>query len=282
VPQDWKDLADPRYAKLIALPSAARVGFAPPIVEIVLQAWGWDAGWALWSEIAGNAFLIERGSTFVTDEVSSGRHPIGVSIDFFTASAIANGAPIQFLYPPHNGINPAHIAITTSASNLAGAHAFASFVVSPEGQAILLHPDIRKLPVRPAVYAGQAATQYRPFDAAEKGAFEFDSERAQPRLALSAALFEQMLGQPHSELVALWERVHRAEREGKPVSEARRLLGTPPLDESSANAATLQEGFRMRLEGQEHPVITATEQAWAKRCTDNRARATQLLNEAQA
>jgi hypothetical protein len=54
---DRADLADPRFAGQIALPSSVKVGFAPPLMEIVLQAYGWEKGWALWSEMMVRAWI---------------------------------------------------------------------------------------------------------------------------------------------------------------------------------------------------------------------------------
>lgn len=261
-PADWSDLADPRYAGQIALPSPTLVGFAPPMLEIVLQAYGWQAGWALWSEISGNAVPLGRGSTFVTDEVAAGRLALGLSIDFFVAAAIANGAPLRFIYPRHGGINPAQIGITAEAPNPAGARAFVQFVLSDAGQRLITHPDIRKLPVRPSVYAGLPADYYDPFAAAGRGAFDYDGEAAGPRLGLSTALFEQMLLADHAEHTTLWRRVHAAEAAGKPVASARRALSTPPIEETEAADPALRRLFQNRLEGAAEVPLLARETAW--------------------
>jgi ABC-type Fe3+ transport system substrate-binding protein len=283
VPQDWSDLADARYEGALLLPSPARVGFAPPMVEIVLQAWSWELGWALWSEIAGNAAPLERGSTFVTDEVSSGRRPIGLTIDFFTASAIANGAPLAFHYPRHGGVNPAHVAITASAPNPDGARAFARFVLSPAGQKILAHPDIRKLPVRPDVYEGLPAGQYNPFATAAQGGLNYDAERAAPRIGLSVALFEQMLMVEHAELGALWRRIHAAEAAGKSALAARRLLSTPLLSEHDAADEGLRRLFHERVETQAgDDARTVAEEGWRQQARTRRQEVARLLTEAGA
>lgn len=279
-PKDWPDLADARYAGLVALPVPAQVGFAPPMVEIVLQTWGWEGGWALWSEIAGNAVPVERGSTFVTDEVASGRCPIGLSIDFFAVSAIANGMPLAFVYPRHGGINPAHVAITAGAPNPDGALVFADFVLSTAGQRLLGHPDIRKLPVRPAVYDELPADYYDPFAAASRGELDYDSESARLRLALSAAVFQQMLVEDHGELVALWRRLHAAEAAGKDVASARRAVGRPVLSEAEAADPGLRRLFRHRVEGAAGTEATAKEKLWRERAADNRAQARRLLEQA--
>lgn len=277
VPADWPDLADPRYAGRIALPIPARVGFAPPMLEIVLQAWGWQAGWAMWSEIAGNAVLLDRNSTFVTDEVASGRLPVGLSIDFFVASAIANGVPVAFVYPRHGGINPAQVAIPAAAPNPEGGRAFAQFVLSEAGQRILGHPDIRKLPVRPAVYAELPSGYYNPFTAASLGAFDYDGDSARSRLALSAALFEQVFVADHAEHSALWRRLHAAEAAGKQVAGARRALAAVPLTEAAAAEPALRALFQGRLEGSAAEPVGKVERTWRAAAAALRGEADSIL-----
>ena len=278
-PADWNDLADPRLAGLVALPIPARVGFAPAMVEVVLQSYGWKRGWALWGEIAANAVLVDRGSTFVTDEVASGRCAVGLSIDFFVNSAIANGTPLSFIYPSHTGINPAHIAVTRDCPNPPGAEAFVSFMLSEPGQKILGHPDIRRLPVRPDVYAELPQHYFNPFAAAKAGNLQFDSEAARPRLATTAGIFQQMLIEPHDELKSLWQRVHQAESGGRPMTKVRELLGTPPIDEAAANEVALHRQLGQRLEGEAPGTPSDPEHAWMASCRAQRDAARRLLSE---
>lgn len=276
-PGDWPDLCQPQFAGQILLPNPARVGFAPVMVDIVLQAFGWERGWAIWSAIAGNAGAIsERGSTFVTDEVGSGRLAVGLSIDFFAASALANGSPIKLVYPAHGGINPAHIAIARNAANPVGARAFVEFVLSEDGQKLITHADIRKLPVRPAVYEKLPPDYFNPFLAAQKGAFDFDGERTRARLPVISAVFEQDLIRQQGELAALWQRIHRAEASGKNVAAARKTLESPLLPEEEASSEALGARFADRLEGT-NPARSAQEEAWAEASVRRRGKVDQLL-----
>lgn len=281
-PTTWRDLTNPQLAGQIAVPNPARVGFAPVLIDIPLQAYGWESGWALWSEITGNAELLEQGGGFISDKVGAGQVAVGLSIDFFIASAIANGAPIRFVYPERGGINPAHIAITSSTTKLKAAKIFTAFVLSAQGQSLLTHADIRKLPVRPSAYEKLPADYYRPFAAAARGELEYDYDRGRNRLAVVSALFDHSLAYRHNEQVALWKALHAREAAGKSQPELRKLLTSVPLTETAADNPGLQQQFRNQLKeantGSQEPVLRDIERRW-REATDKKINAAQQLLE---
>lgn len=284
-PKDWTDLLDPRLRGRIALPDPGRVGFAPVLLDIVLQHYGWERGWALWSEIAGQSRLVSRGGTLVSDEVASGRAAVGLSIDFFVASAVSNGQPVGFVYPAHGGLNPAHIAITRSTKQADGARAFVRFVLSDAGQKLLADPDIRKLPVRPGVYAELPAGYHDPFVAAEQGAYSYKAA-SRERLALVTSLFVQWLGQPHERLTGLWQRVHAGEAMGRDLQAVRAYLTVPPLSAGQAASADLLKLFGERQDsGMEHQPASDLDElgkreiAWQFQSATRHAEAARLLDE---
>lgn len=276
-PKSWRALTNSKLAGQIAVPNPARVGFAPVLIDIPLQGYGWEAGWALWSEISGNADLLEQGGGFISDKVGAGQVAIGLSIDFFIASAIANGAPISFVYPDRGGINPAHIAITAGTEKLDAAKTFTGFVLSASGQSLLTHADIRKLPVRPSAYEKLPADYYRPFTAATRGELDYDNDRGRNRLGIVTALFDHHLAYRHQEQRELWQKLHALETAGKPQPQLRKLLTSVPLSETEAENPELQKQFRDRLEGAK-PELREPERRW-REATDKRiAAAQQLLN----
>lgn len=256
-PQDWIDLADPRYAGHLSLPNPFRVGFAIVIPDIPLQAYGWEKGWAMWSAVVANAKLAQRGGTFVTDEVSN-RLGIGISIDFFVAGAIAKGASLRFIYPKHGGVNPAPIGILAGSKNPEGARAFVSFALSEAGQRLLIHPDIRRLPVRPDVYPNIGADYFNPFAAAAAGGFGYDAKRGLKRLPVLAALFNTCLIQRQEKLTALWPKVRKLE--GARKEEAVRLLSSVPLTEAQADQEDLQRLFASHYDDRQTAFFTGRDQ----------------------
>ena len=165
LPQDWQDLAQPALQGKIAFPLPTQVGFAGGLIDAMLRGKSWDAGWAMLARITTNAHFIDNGAMFITDEVSAGRAMVGITMDFFAASAIAKGAALQYIYPPVVAYSPAHVALLNHAPHQAAARAFAQFTLSPAGQALLFTPDIRKLPVDPAAYAHRPAGYFNPYAA---------------------------------------------------------------------------------------------------------------------
>lgn len=209
-PATWADLGKPGYAGRVLLPVPSKVGFAPLMYEILLQKLGWEAGWKAITEAAANSVLFVPGGAFITDRIASGEEDVGVTIDFFARSAAANGAPLSFVYPDAIGFSPAHVAILASAPNPAGAQRYVAFLLSDEGQRILSHPDIRKLPVRPSAYANIDSGGLNPFDNAGNR-FDYDLAAAQKRQGLVNVLFDAMVSERHGALLELAQAVHRAD-----------------------------------------------------------------------
>ncbi|MDR0587840.1 MAG: extracellular solute-binding protein, partial [Burkholderiales bacterium] len=59
-PKDWSDLVNPLLRGRVQMPIPGRVGFAPVMIEAVLQSKGWEKGWADLAAIAANA-RFDRG-----------------------------------------------------------------------------------------------------------------------------------------------------------------------------------------------------------------------------
>ncbi len=246
LPADWKALTAPAFDGHVMLPIPSRVGYAPILIDTMLQGYGWEQGWQVLRGIAANAVLADAGATFITDDIGSGRYAVGMTMDFFAVSAIANGKPIRYTYPEKVGYSPAHVAIFKEAANLEGARAFVSFVLSDEGQKILFHPDIRKLPVRPAVYKNKPAGYFDPFASARRATYDYDTNAGLQRQDLVSALFDALITRHHAELKAMHQALRRAELNAPGdarLLEARRHADWLPLTLAQVNDTALQQLF---------------------------------------
>src|SRR4026207_2278333 len=106
-PKEWTDLTQPRYYNHLAISAPSRSGTTHLTVETILQAYGWDKGWALLLNAGGNMGSITERSFGVPEAVISGPYGLGVVIDFFGLSAIASGQPVEFAYPSLTSVVPA-------------------------------------------------------------------------------------------------------------------------------------------------------------------------------
>ena len=168
-PKEWDDLKKPVYFGHVGISAPSRSGTTHLTVETILQGEGWDKGWASLLEIGGNLAQVSDRSFGVPDAVNSGQYGIGIVIDFFGLSAKASGFPVEFVYPTVTTIVPANVGIIANAKNPKAAEAFVEFLLSEEGQQILLDPKIQRLPVRPATYDKAPAGYPNPFKDASLG-----------------------------------------------------------------------------------------------------------------
>lgn len=274
LPTDWKSLTAPAFKDHVVMPIPSKVGYAPMLVDTLLQGYGWEQGWNILAQVAVNARLADAGATFISDDVGSGRIAVGMTMDFFAVAAIANGKPLRFTYPEKVGYSPAHIGIFREASKLDGARAFTRFVLSEQGQKLLFHPDIRKLPVRPAIYANKPADYFDPFASAKLASYDYDVSVGLVRQELDSALFDALITRQHESLKTMWAVLHQAEQKSPNDARLQTALKHAnwlPLSATQANDAALQQMFIQRDSRTE-----ALERQWDSDITQHYAQATQL------
>jgi ABC-type Fe3+ transport system substrate-binding protein len=259
-PKEWIDLADARYFGHLVMSAPSRSGTTHLTVEVILQAYGWEKGWALLLASGGNMGTITERSFGAPEAVISGQYGVGVVIDFFGLSAIAAGQPVDFVYPGLTAVVPASIAKVKGGPNAENATRFITYLLSDAGQTLLFSPEVARLPVVPALYAKAPKNYPNPFQL-KLGGVKFDAGRSSSRVNLVNALFDQLVTFRLAELKAAWGAIHqadaavtRAKAAGKNVDraeglvrEARAAAGTMPIDEKKADKA-LNDAFKSRAE----------------------------------
>ena len=211
-PKEWDDLKKPIYFGHVGISAPSRSGTTHLTVETILQGEGWDKGWASLLEIGGNLAQVSDRSFGVPDAVNSGQYGIGIVIDFFGLSAKASGFPVEFVYPSVTTIVPANVGIIANAKNQKAAEAFVEFLLSEEGQQILLDPKIQRLPVRPATYDKAPAGYPNPFKDQKLGArVNFNADLSEARYELVNSLYDRLITFRLKELNAAWKAIHDAE-----------------------------------------------------------------------
>ena len=239
-PAEWSDLKDPIWHGHVGMSAPSRSGTTHLTVETLIQGMGWDAGWAEWKAIAGNFKTVTERSFGVPDGVNSGQFGAGIVIDFFGLSSQASGFPVEFNYPRVTTLVPANIAIVKNAPNQAAAAAFIEYLLSNEGQELLLDPKIRRLPVNPQTYAKAPADFPNPFkDKSIGAAVKFDLALSKNRYNVVNSLFDVMITYRLDDLRDATKAVQEAEAAAKGksnseaealIKQARMLINEMPID----------------------------------------------------
>jgi phosphoglycerate transport regulatory protein PgtC len=270
-PIEWGDLLKPEYHDHIAIAAPSRSGTTHLTIETILQGEGWEKGWATLTGVGGNLQQVTERSFGVPDAVNSGQTGIGIVIDFFAFSAQASGFPVSFSYPSVTTVVPANIGIITNAPNQKGAEAFVNYLLSEKGQAVLLEPAIRRLPINPALYATAPEGFPNPFkDPRFQSMIKFDSDISKKRTDVVDALFDQLITFQLDSLRNATKAIHEADKalaandqaEARAlIEEARKLISAMPV---TADEATSDETRAAFTGGEQKTARQAElEQKWA-------------------
>jgi phosphoglycerate transport regulatory protein PgtC len=259
-PKEWGDLKNPVYYGHVGISAPSRSGTTHLTVETILQGEGWDKGWATMLEIGGNLAQVSDRSFGVPDAVNSGQYGLGIVIDFFGLSAKASGFPVEFIYPTVTAMVPANVGIIANARNPKAAQAFVEFLLSEEGQQILLDPKIQRLPVRLTTYKKAPAGYPNPFtDKRFAKGITFDSDLSEKRYELLNSLFDHIITFRLKDLNGAWRAIQIAEAKvgakaspaaKKMLADARRLASTVPISEKEAADPAIAGSFRALKKGQ--------------------------------
>lgn len=289
-PTEWDDLIKPEYYDHVSIAAPSRSGTTHLTIETILQGEGWDKGWATLKGIGGNLQQVTERSFGVPDAVNSGQAGIGIVIDFFAFSAQASGFPVSFSYPSVTTVVPANIAIVENAPNRAGAEAFINYILSEKGQAVLLQPSLRRLPINPALYERAPEGFPNPFkDARFQSMITFNADLSKKRTAVVDTLFDQLISFQLNALKDATRAVQKAEKalaaKEQPqarelVKEARALISAMPITADQASSEEVHAAF---AGGKAKTARQAElEQQWAAFASQKYAAAKAKANEALA
>ena len=287
-PKEWTDLTNPRYYGHLVISAPSRSGTTHLTVEVILQAYGWDKGWALLLNSGGNMGAITERSFGVPEAVISGQYGIGVVIDFFGLSAIASGQPVDFVYPSLTSVVPASVGIVKNAPNMENAKAFVNYLLSEPGQMVLFSPEIGRLPVVPDLYAKGPKDYPNPFKQ-KLGGVDFNDRLSSGRRDVVNSLYDHIITFRHRELRDAWGAIYRAEEavaksKSAGVAQARGLLtdarkaaSQVPIDDKKASDKEVAGAFKSKS-----GLKAQLETEWENVARANYAKATELANKAAA
>jgi ABC-type Fe3+ transport system substrate-binding protein len=240
-PQTWADLGRPEYYTWVASADPRQSGSIYMVYEIMLQAYGWDRGWAELMRIGGNCQDFSRQASQVSLDVTAGEAAGGMAIDFYALRAIGEVGEdrLGFVLPrPLTVINPDCVAVLKGAPHPDLAELFIRFILSEAGQRLWIlrvgapggpqRFQLSRLPMIPGLarrYEKDAVVRLDPFTFTSN--VEFDMAKKNLRRRIVSDLFGAVIIDAHDELAAAWGVLRRLPEDN---SRVRRLLA-PPLSE---------------------------------------------------
>lgn len=240
----WEDLVRPELRGWVGAGDPRGSGTMLVMFESFLQARGWEPGWQLLTQLAGNTRRFDRLSSTTAKDAALGETAYALAIDFYALTQVAAGgrSNLTYLLPSDfAAISPDGIAILRGAPHRQLAERFVEFVLSDPGQCLWLlprgHPlgparhSIERMPVRPALYERYRTVsniEFSPFDL--RSGFRYDARLAQRRRGVVAALAGAVLVDVHDDLKRAWNQLLIT-----PPDPARRArFGSVPLSEAEA------------------------------------------------
>jgi ABC-type Fe3+ transport system substrate-binding protein len=247
--QTWTDLTDPRLAGWISGCDPRASGSVLAIDEIILQAYGWDKGWAVLMETSGNVRNFLSSAAAATVQVGLGDAAFGVSIDTYGQAQVGYYGPqnVRFILPAgETVITPDGIGILKNPPHPDLARHFLEFVLSRPGQLLWMLPKgapggatqnvINRMSVCPALYdelAGRTPIATDPFRLPTTLAYSADL--AGKRRAILGALIAARMIDTHDALAPAWAALHSAAAARLPATRRDALLAAflaPPCTEA--------------------------------------------------
>lgn len=145
VPTSWSDLANASIRGQIAMPSPLYSGAA--LIHLATLTGDASLGWEYYEGLAANEARAQGGNGGTFKAVASGEKPYGMVVDFLAIRNKAKGSPVEFVFP-EEGVSyvTEPVAIMSTAKNVEGAKKFVDFLLSEDGQKLVL--DMGYIPAR--------------------------------------------------------------------------------------------------------------------------------------
>ena len=216
VPASWEDLGRPEYFSWVGSGDPRSSGSVHMCYEIILQAYGFEKGWALITRICANVRNFGEAGGTVPREVAAGDIAAGMVIDQYAHTVIraTGGDQLVLVLPERNTvIGPDAIAMIRGAPQPELALRFVEYVLSPDGQRVLFQPAgingqrhaLYRMPVVQALYREPGAPQPDPYGF--PAGFPYDDRKGSRRLNVLNDLLGIWLIDAQTDLRAAWQRV---------------------------------------------------------------------------
>ncbi len=247
----WEDLADERLSGWVSSTDPRKSGSVHMIYEIILQAYGWERGWAVIYGMGGNVRSFLQNSAAPNKEVSAGDAAYAVTIDIngLTQQSFLGIENVRYRIPRGlSVVTPDGIAILKGAPNLQVAEHFLEFVLSEAGQRLWMKPtgaeggatrfNITRMGVLPKLYPddlSELLVPFNPFTIQEgEMGFRYDGKLGSRRWHVLNDLIGQTIIDVHRWLRKAWRAAWKVEDHATRDALVAKLK-TPFVSEAEAN-----------------------------------------------
>jgi iron(III) transport system substrate-binding protein len=168
-PESWQDLLKPELKNMTTLPSPLYSGAAQIHMATLMN--DPQLGWQYYEKLKENGAMPQSGNGGVMSAITSGSKAYGVLVDYMAIREKAKGAPIEFVFPKEGvSIVTEPVAMMKGAKNPEDAKAFIDFVLSADGQKLVLKQGYltadASLPV-PQGFPARDTIKLMPYDPAK-------------------------------------------------------------------------------------------------------------------
>ena len=167
-PKTWDDLKKPAFKGAFGIANPALSGTAYMSVAVISKTFGWE----FFEALRANGAKMGKGSGQVVDDTASGDLLGSLAVDYITLDKVDKGATLQLVYPPEMLVIPSPVAIFKNSPNVDAAKKFVDFILSKEGQQIIVEDGT--LPVRADVKVPDRYKQLPSVEDAMKRAMKID------------------------------------------------------------------------------------------------------------
>jgi ABC-type Fe3+ transport system substrate-binding protein len=218
--REWADLTNPRLFGWVASGDPTSSGSVHMLFELVLQAYGFEKGYAAICQTAGNVAAFDKDGNDAPRAVGLGQSAYGMCIDMYgrEQQSRLGEENVDFLMPESLTVISADpVAMLKGAPHPELAVRFLEYVLSEPGQKLWYlrvgaeggprRYALNRLPVVRRVYAPGAETDVTVDPFAWRGKLDYDEKLASRRLGVLDGLLKATVLDVHGELRAAWRAV---------------------------------------------------------------------------
>lgn len=137
IPKTWDDLLKPRFKDQVGFTDPTFSGTA--LTTLAGLTADPEYGWDYMEKLKANGLKLEKGSSGVVTKVGAGEYQVSIGADYIARTMIDQGSTMGFILP-ESGIPlvASPIAIFKGTKNQEAAHTLYDYILSEEGQTILV------------------------------------------------------------------------------------------------------------------------------------------------